>query len=66
MAKDKATAQLSVEIGGNQLTLAAAEREFKSGARGFFMGDKLQDPSTGKRYQISCNIVEIGSKPAKK
>ena len=66
MAKDKPTAQLSVEIGGNQVSLIATERDFSSGARGFFMGDKLQDPNMGKRYQISCNIVEIGSKPAKK
>lgn len=53
---------ISVEIGGNQLSASPAEREFKSGKRGFGVYEKIQDPTTGKRYQLSINMVEIAEK----
>jgi len=43
-------------------TLFADERTFSTGSRGFYASGKVQD-ADGKRYQISANIVEIGSKP---
>jgi len=39
-----------------------AERPFKSGSRGWFASGKIT--LDGKRYQVSCSVVEIGSKPA--
>jgi uncharacterized protein (DUF2147 family) len=43
--------------------LSGPEREFVSKSKGFNVTGKIVDPDTGKSYQISCNIVEIGSKP---
>jgi len=43
--------------------LTANQKEFKTGSKGFFGHGKITDPDTGKKYQVSCNIVEIGSKP---
>jgi hypothetical protein len=43
------------------MTDTADEREFKSGSRGYFVGGKCV--IDGKRYQVSMNITEIGSKP---
>lgn len=37
-------------------------KEFKTGSRGFFGQDKIT--LGGKRYQVQCQVVEIGSKQA--
>lgn len=42
-----------------------AEKNFKTGSRGFSFQGKIVDPVTGKRYQASWNLVEIGSKGGK-
>ncbi len=55
---------LSVEIKGNDKVvgaLAAAEKIFKTGSRGFFGVGKIQIGE--KRYQVQVQLVEIGSKP---
>ena len=39
----------------------APRRTFKSGSAGYFAGGKIE--VDGLRYQMSCSIVEIGSKP---
>ena len=55
---------LSVEIkqGDTQVgLLAAAEKVFKTGSRGFFGMGKIQIGE--KRYQVQVQLVEIGSKP---
>jgi len=44
-----------------QLIEKTADNPFKSGSRGFWGGGKFK--MNGKRYQVSCSIVEIGSKP---
>jgi hypothetical protein len=41
--------------------LTAAEKEFKTGSRGFFGMGKIQIDD--KRYQVQVQLVEIGSKP---
>ena len=51
------------EKGSNFGTLTANQKEFKTGSKGFFGHGKITDPDTGKKYQVACNIVEIGSKP---
>ena len=55
---------LSVEIkdGNTQVgLLAATEKVFKTGSRGFFGMGKIQIGE--KRYQVQVQLVEIGSKP---
>mgnify|MGYP001587548054 FL=1 len=47
-----------------QQTIFAMERTFSSGSRGFYGSGKVFDPTSGKRYQTSVTLVEIGSKPA--
>ena len=37
-------------------------KEFKTGSKGFFGQDKMS--FGGKRYQVQCQLVEIGSKDA--
>ncbi len=41
-------------------------KHFSTGSVGFFVGGKLTNPESGERYQVSCNIALIGSKPEKK
>ena len=55
---------LSVEIKENDKIvgeLAAAEKQFKTGSRGYFGMGKIQIGE--KRYQVQVQLVEIGSKP---
>jgi len=55
---------LNVEIkqGDTQVgLLAATEKVFKTGSRGFFGMGKIQIGE--KRYQVQVQLVEIGSKP---
>ena len=55
---------LSIEIKENEKvvgTLAATEKLFKTGSRGFFGMDKILIGE--KRYQVQVQLVEIGSKP---
>jgi len=42
--------------------LSASEKEFKTGSKGFYAFGKLENPHSGELYQVSCNIVLIGSK----
>ena len=65
MAKQKRTpppVEVNIDINGGKLVDKPTERRFSSGSRGFWSGGKVQDPETGKRYQVSCSMVEIGSK----
>jgi hypothetical protein len=41
--------------------LSGPERTFRSGSRGYYVQGKATFGE--KRYQVICNIVEIGSKP---
>ena len=41
--------------------LAAEEKEFKTGSKGFFGMGKIKIGE--KRYQVQVQLVEIGSKP---
>jgi len=42
--------------------LYSKPKTFNSGSRGYYVWGKATD-SEGKRYQVICNLVEIGSKP---
>lgn len=48
-------------VTGGSSDLFAASKTFSTGSIGFWAGGKVE--LNGKKYQISCNIVEIGSKP---
>jgi hypothetical protein len=55
---------LSVEIKEDDRVvgmLAAAEKVFKTGSRGYFGMAKIQIGE--KRYQVQVQMVEIGSRP---
>jgi hypothetical protein len=43
--------------------LNAIQKEFTSGSVGYNSSGKIINPETGKRYQVTLNIVQIGSKP---
>lgn len=42
--------------------IVANPKDFKTGSKGFYGSGKVTSKS-GKRYQVNCQIVEIGSKP---
>ena len=55
-------AKITVEVAGGVATLLAEPRTFKTGSRGFYGQGKVQG-TDGRRFQVSVNVVEIGSKP---
>lgn len=60
--------RLSDGSGMDYITVTCTERDhsnpFSSGSVGFFAGGKFE--LEGKRYQMTCSLVEIGSKPVPK
>jgi len=40
-------------------------RDFSTGSKGYYIGGKMSNPESGEKYQISCNVTLIGSKPEK-
>lgn len=43
-------------------TLSADGREFKTGSLGFYASGKIKNPKNGLPYQITANIILVGSK----
>jgi hypothetical protein len=43
--------------------LNAIPKEFASGSVGYNSSGKVINPETGTRYQVTLNLVQIGSKP---
>jgi hypothetical protein len=57
--------KVEVKVGDQVVTtFDLAEKQFKTGSRGFHSQGKVQ--IDGKRYQANFLLVEIGSKPEKK
>jgi len=46
-------------------TFFAHAKEFSTGSVGFYASEKLTNPESGERYQLSMNFTLIGSKPGK-
>ena len=46
--------------------LEATPHDFKSGSKGFHGQRKIENHTTGERYQVNVTAVLIGSKPKKK
>ncbi len=55
------SAKVTIEVGGRVETIIAEAKQFKTGSRGFYGQGKIKD-SDGRRFQVTVNIVEIGSK----
>ncbi len=53
----------TIIIDGKTLELILNEKEFSTGSKGFWTGDKLT-MSDGRRYQVQVQAVLIGSKPS--
>jgi len=47
---------------GEHDSLTAKPKTFSTGSVGFYAGGKVV--IDGERYQVSCNVIKIGSKPA--
>ena len=58
-------AKVTVEVPGGTAVIVAEPREFKTGSRGFYGQGKVQG-ADHRRYQVTVNIVEIGSKNEEK
>jgi hypothetical protein len=55
------SAKVIIEVAGATATIMADAKQFKTGSRGFYGQGKVEG-TDGRRFQISVNIVEIGSK----
>ena len=54
---------VSVSLDGVPSTnLYSKPKTFKSGSKGYYVWGKAVDQE-GRKYQVICNLVEIGSKP---
>jgi hypothetical protein len=59
---DFVIAELKSNTGQLLSVLTVAQKDFKTGSRGFYANQKLN--MGGKRYQLQIQLVEIGSKKA--
>ena len=54
----------SLQLNGDKQNFILDKKDFKTGSRGYYGTGKMV--AGGKRYQISIQVVEIGSKPKEK
>jgi hypothetical protein len=52
---------VTIEVAGRTATIVADAKQFRTGSRGFYGQGKVEG-TDGRRFQVSINIVEIGSK----
>lgn len=55
-------AKVEIEVPGGKGTLHAKAKVFSTGSTGFYAQGKVEGKD-GKRYQVSVQLVLIGSKP---
>jgi hypothetical protein len=55
------SAKVTIEVAGATETITAQSKQFRTGSRGFYGQGKVQ-AADGRRFQVTVNIVEIGSK----
>ena len=41
------------------------QKHFSTGSVGYYVSGKMTNEESGERYQMTCNIILIGSKPEK-
>ncbi len=51
----------SIQLLGDKQNFVLDKKDFKTGSRGYYGTGKMV--AGGKKYQISIQVVEIGSKP---
>jgi hypothetical protein len=51
----------TIQLNGDKQNFIIDKKDFKTGSRGYFGTGKMV--AGGKKYQISIQVVEIGSKP---
>jgi len=61
MSDAKSVNMLTVQVDGVKADFILNTKDFSTGSKGFFANGKL-DAGNGKKYQIVCNVVLIGSK----
>jgi len=54
----------TIQLCGDKQNFIIDKKDFKTGSKGFYGTGKMV--AGGKRYQISIQVVEIGSKPKDK
>lgn len=55
------SAKVTIEVAGTIETIFAAPKQFRTGSSGFYGQGKVK-AADGRRFQVTINIVEIGSK----
>ncbi len=55
------SAKVTIEVAGATQIITAESKQFRTGSRGFYGQGKVQ-ATDGRRFQVTINIVEIGSK----
>jgi hypothetical protein len=51
----------TIQLNGDKQNFVIDKKDFKTGSRGYYGTGKMV--AGGKKYQISIQVVEIGSKP---
>jgi hypothetical protein len=51
----------TIQLNGEKQNFILDKKDFKTGSRGYYGTGKMV--AGGKKYQISIQVVEIGSKP---
>jgi hypothetical protein len=51
----------TIQLCGEKQNFVLDKKDFKTGSRGYYGTGKMV--AAGKKYQISIQVVEIGSKP---
>ena len=54
----------TIQLNGDKKNFIIDKKDFKTGSRGYYGTGKMV--AGGKKYQISIQVVEIGSKPKRK
>jgi hypothetical protein len=54
----------NIQLNGDKQNFILDKKDFKTGSKGYYGTGKMV--AGGKRYQISIQVVEIGSKPKEK
>ena len=51
----------TIQLNGEKQNFIVDKKDFKTGSKGYYGTGKMV--AGGKRYQVSIQLVEIGSKP---
>ena len=54
----------NIQLNGDKQNFILDKKDFKTGSKGYYGTGKMV--AGGKKYQISIQVVEIGSKPKEK